>query len=73
MLHASASPVRDRDVYKRQEEALPGWIRWVRSTTDGVNYLAWQIKHYFDDKPFEDIYEYAQLLQRSSAIRPKSL
>jgi len=55
------------------EEALPGWIRWVRSTTDGVNYLAWQIKHYFDDKPFEDIYEYAQLLQRSSAIRPKSL
>jgi hypothetical protein len=67
--YIDSAPVLQRALGSVSEEELPGWIRWVRSTTDGVNYLAWQIKHYFDDKPFEDIYEYAQLLQRSTANR----
>lgn len=68
-LYIDSAPALRRALEAVSEEELPTWIRRVRSTTDGVNYLAWQIKHYFEDKPFEDIYEYAQLLQESSANR----
>ena len=51
------------------EGQLSAWLRWVRTTRDGVKYLAWQMKQYFDDKPYDDICVYAQELQRSQANR----
>jgi hypothetical protein len=63
------APALNEALSRISEHELPRWIRWVRSTKDGVDYLAWQIKHYFDDQPFDEILEYAQRLQFSSANR----
>lgn len=68
-LYIDNAPALRKALESVSEDDLPKWIQWVRSTKDGVNYLAWQMKHYFDDEPFEDIHQYAQLLQYSTANR----
>jgi hypothetical protein len=67
--HIENTPQLKLALQRVTEEQLPAWLRSVRTTTDGVQYLAWQIKQYFDDKPFDDIYVYAQELRRSNTNR----
>jgi hypothetical protein len=69
VLYLEKTPLLKQALLRVSPKEFPSWVRRQRSTQDGINYLAWQIKQYFEERPFGEVYEYACALQSSPVNR----
>lgn len=69
VMYLKNMPVLKHVLMSVSRDQFPAWVRVQSRGRDGTNYLAWQIKQYFAEHPFNEAYEYACALQRTPVNR----